>query len=267
MASSDIERFNFYPQYKWQPDDFDDFQTWIDDTIDALMEGAFGAACLSGLNVTPNGGMQVAIAAGIAVNASGRLVVVPSQETANLVADGSNPRRSLVVLRPTVTDADDIPEPVNPPNMVPLHEVRGYSVVVISGTPAGTPAYPSIVAGDIIVMGIKIAAGQTVLAQADMDHGKRDVRRKSQERVRLITGADSFDPDTDSILECNGTFAVTMPSASLMGGKKFTIVNVGSGVITVNFADACSGVTSMTLDDQYQTLHGYGNGNTYRQIQ
>lgn len=59
--------------------------------------------------------------------------------------------------------------------------------------------------------------------------------------------------DNQSIITCDGTFTVTVPSGTFSGGERVDFINIGTGVITF----AGSGVTidskdaALTLDTQY----------------
>ena len=72
---------------------------------------------------------------------------------------------------------------------------------------------------------------------------------------------------TDSVINCtSGTFAVTLLSAVSVSGKKFTIKNTGSGVITINTtssqtidADASGDITLV----QWESLDVFSNGSNW----
>lgn len=270
MASSDIRRFYFYQKYLWAPTDFRDFQTWLLAELEGLSEGAFGAAVLSGLRALPGSGLNVALSAGIASTASGRIAVLAADVNALLTAPIGNPSRNLVVLRPSLTDMTFIPEPENIVNLVPLYSKLGVDVVVIPGTPAAVPAYPSIQAGDIIVAGVKLIPGQTTLSRSDFDLGIVDRPRKRTARISVKTATFAA-TGTDEIFEvdCSAS-AITaqLPPAGNVEGQTLKFVKIDSGAnscnVSGNLAELLSGQNAIELDTQWQTLSVYSNGTAWR---
>lgn len=269
MANSDIRKFKFWNEYDWQATDFDDFYAWLTDMVFGLFEGHTGSACLSGLAVTPNGGMQVSIAAGLGVGTSKRLFVVAAPELATFSTPIGNPARSLVVLRPLDTDVTDIVKPTDPEVTVQLHTKLGYQVVVITGTPAATPVYPATVAGDVILTGVLLAAGQTVIAQSDLDFGARDVARKVPNRIRVVKVDYTIDVN-DEIVEVDataGNIVITAPNVVTAAGRRYTIVRVDNSANSVTLSGGVfSGQATVPLEDQWDKLVAYSNSNAWRLI-
>lgn len=71
---------------------------------------------------------------------------------------------------------------------------------------------------------------------------------------------------TDYMVDCTGTFNITLPAASSVSGKEFVIKNSGSGSITILTSD------SNLIDDnasgdiiliQYESLSVYSNGSNW----
>lgn len=270
MASTDIRDFNFYAQYIWQHTDFENFQKWTNDKIQGLAEGAFGKSVLTGLTVSPNGGLQVAIAAGIAVNANGRLLVVPSTQTATFSSPVGNPARSLVVLRPKDTDTDSIQEPTNPLNTVPLTTILGYEIVVISGTPAASPQYPSPQSGDVVLMGVKLSAGHATITEADFEIARIDVPRKPAMRIRQVASdyQATVDDEIIEVAATGGNVTVTLPTAATMRGRDISVVKIdsatGSVIVDGQGSEQISGQNTQEIEDQWGSVSCYSIGSAWR---
>jgi hypothetical protein len=222
MASNDIRKFNFYQQYVWQAADFTNFQLWIRGIIRGIAEGAFSRGVLSGLKVTVAGGLNLSVEAGIAVNEDGRQIFSTTQLSTSVAADGSNPRRSLVVLRPKDTNMTNITEPTNPPNQVPLHVKEEFDLIIIPGTPGVSPQYPSINAGDVIIAGIQIATSAVALTQDNVDYSVAHLAKPRRQRVRRVAADYSVQID-DEIIEASatgGNLVIQFPAAQTMPGQK-----------------------------------------------
>jgi hypothetical protein len=270
MASTDIRRFNFYTDYLWSPQDFEDFETWIDASIQGLMEGLAGAAVLQGLKATPGSGLTVDIAPGIASAGDGRIIVVGSTQQAILTAPSSDLKKVLVVLRPTLTAQTPIPEPTTFSGLVDLHEKFTFDVVVIDGAESTSPTYPSVQQGDVVVAGLTLSAGQSSLAASDFDLGAVDRPRKRKSRVRIVTGDYSMDGLEDivemDLASASGT--VMLPAASGVEGQHYRIVRVDSSANEglVSGSEPISGMTTVLLDTQWQTVELYSNGISWRMV-
>lgn len=61
---------------------------------------------------------------------------------------------------------------------------------------------------------------------------------------------------TDFTIDCDGTFSVSLPSASLIAGKIYNIKNSGTGIITVTPAGAetIDGGATAVLMTQYENI-------------
>lgn len=273
MASNDIRRFHFYEQYIWQAIDFENYQKWVDQFFKAISEGANGAAVLAGLDVTPNGGMNVQIAPGIAVSPTGQVMVVPTAQVAVFASDPTNPVKHLLVARPLLTDGTLIPQPTNPLVDVPLHQQQGYQLVVISGTPAASPTYPTglVQAEDTIIASLSLVAGQTTIAQTDLDRALINVPRKRKRAIRT-TAATAFGLGSkDNILEVAATAGnsfVTLPPAITCVAEEFIVTKIDSSFNTVtlqgNGGEIISGQANQVIDDQWGSLRVYSTGTSWR---
>lgn len=268
-VNADIRDFYFYFKYLWAPADFENLQKWLRASIEGTAEGAYGAAILSGLNPTAGGGLNVDIDSGLAVNYKGRLLVLAAPGSGTFASPVGNPAWSLLVLRPSETNTNLIPEPQNPSNNVPLHLQFGASLVVINGTPSVTPSYPATQAGDVIVAGVKLTAGQVTILQSDIDRTPINTRLKTPKAVTVKT-ANYTVVETDQHLDfdcTSGNLVATMPDPSDVPGQDFTIVKTDSSVntLTVN-GTSMSGQSSILLEDQWQTITLRSIGTAYRVI-
>lgn len=77
-------------------------------------------------------------------------------------------------------------------------------------------------------------------------------------------GATTFVNPSETIRCTSGTFAVTLPSANPIQGTTFTLVNSGTGVITLTPAagDLINGVATITLT-QYVSRTVQSDGNNW----
>jgi hypothetical protein len=67
---------------------------------------------------------------------------------------------------------------------------------------------------------------------------------------------------TDSIIRCNGTFSVSLPAAAGLTGHEYTIVQVGTGTITIdpNASETISGAaTDTSVNAQWESLVIYSD--------
>lgn len=258
MASTDIREFLFYFKYLWSPADFLNLQTWLQETTAGIAEGAFGASVLSGLLPTPGGGLNVSIAAGISVGDTGQLMVNGSATPTPFTAPLGAPKKSLLVMRPTITPTTVIPQPDNPSNNVPLHQILGFIFVVIDGVESVTPVYPSKAAGDVIVCGVGLTPGQSTIAASDIDRSPISVQRKKVHALRKQTGNyniqatdDHIDYDTSG-----GAATATFPSSQIVPGQDYTVVKTDSSAnpLTITGTDLFSGQSNVILDTQWQSV-------------
>ncbi len=60
--------------------------------------------------------------------------------------------------------------------------------------------------------------------------------------------------NSDSTINCNGTFTLTLPNTGVPTGKKYWIKNIGTGTITVSSAVNIDGATTFPLGTQYQSV-------------
>lgn len=126
---------------------------------------------------------------------------------------------------------------------------------VLTGTPAGSPTAPTLTQTDAGIYQIKLAE---VLVQATVTG--IDAGDVTDSRSFMLSAADA-QPLTPSVnaktgaytltaddrgefITCDGTFTITIPSATFSAGDRVDFVNIGTGVITF----AGSGVTVNSVD-------------------
>lgn len=270
MANDSIREFYFYFKYLWSPEDFENMQDWLQDEFRGIAEGAFGGSILSGLQASPGGGMTVDISAGLAVSPSGRLIVVPTTQNATVASPSGNPAKTLIVLRPTSTDTESIPEPVNPSNNVNLHAAHGYQVVVINGTPAASPSYPSTQADDVVLMGLELDASHATIVVGDFDRSPIDLPRRKRVPYRQVLASYTIVEDDEHIdvdAAASGP-TILLPSAQSVPGLDFHVMKVDSGSNTVAVSgqggDLISGQSSYELTDQWMGATFRSTGTAWR---
>lgn len=273
MAQSDFRKFYFYQKYLWSPVDFTNLQNWIYSNIEGGREGSFAGAVLSGLRVLPSSGMTVTVDSGIASSPSGKLMVVPTQQTTAPATPVGNPAWSLVVLRPVFTDADFIPLPTNPSAPpVPLDQQQLYQIVVLNGTPAGNPVYPAVQSDDVVLMGFKLPAGTTTITRAMLDLGVVGrIPRPKRKISQLFQSFAVARPTEIYEVDCTASGLVgQLPPAGNFEGEEFEFIKVdpsaNSFSASGNGAETISGQNVMSLDSQWDTMRIYSNGISWRKL-
>lgn len=175
--------FHYYRRYEWNETDFaaleESLRSYSNDALGALVQGAV----LKGLDFTSSTGLQLSFASGVAVGPSGDLMVATGTSAVTVVAPtGANSNKSLVVIRPVWTESDYMVRPTDPFDSVPLHRVLSASVVLIQGTQAPSPSYPSIQSQDVVLMGVELSAGATgITATSNLNYQKRDQLGKNND--------------------------------------------------------------------------------------
>lgn len=73
---------------------------------------------------------------------------------------------------------------------------------------------------------------------------------------------------SDSIIECSGTFTVTLPYATTCIGEVQNIKNIGTGIITVSGkgGELIDGAVSFNLTDQYASATVVSNGTSWSKL-
>lgn len=174
MADEQQVLFNFYRRYKWTAQDFEDWQNGLIGVTRSAFEAVYNGAVMGGFDVAPVSGMLLEVSSGIAMGPSGYVMVENDINQVSFSAPGSNVRKDLIVARPLLVDDTPITRPTNPFDTVYLKQLQDTEIVVIAGTAGVRPSYPSVQDGDIIIAGVRIAAGQSSLVQDDIDFEVRD---------------------------------------------------------------------------------------------
>lgn len=181
MANDSIDLYKFYRRYLWRAEDFEGWQNGMVDHSRGMFEGLFQGAVLDGLTVSPSGsGLALTVSEGIASGPTGYLHVHNVTTDLTLSAPtGSNRVRHLVVSRPNLVDGDFITRPTNPFDSVPLTVSQEATVMVLSGTQASEPVYPTPDVNDVVICGVRLNSTQTTIARYDLDFEVRNVLGKS----------------------------------------------------------------------------------------
>jgi len=270
--ATDIREFNFYQDYLWAPNDFANLQLWLQSEMraTALARSGGNQSILQGCLPSAGGGLLVAVGAGVAIDSYGRVVSVQAGTVAVAEPIG-NPCATLIVLRPTLTDMTQIPEPDSPLTNVPLHEGLTYELVALNGTPAANPVYPTPMANDIVVAGLQIPAGTTALTSAMFDWTQPSVAPAPVHNVDYLTAAGTITAQQDHV-DLDGTaasFTVELPLAETVPGQDFTfckVDNVNTVTVAAQGSDLISGQASWDLTDQWATLKVRSVGTGYRVV-
>lgn len=275
MLNTDIRKYTWYSQYIVQPADLTGLQEYIRASIESSLEGLSGASIVSGLRMTNVGGMTLECSEGGALSPAGRLMVLGSPGQVTLGSDPSLPRRSLVILRPTATVVSQIVNPTAPPTLVTFQERFDATLVVIPGTPAASPAYPSKQANDVVIMGLLIPAGASSLSVTNFELGPREVPKQLKRKIREITASHSAasGEGAEDIIEFDastGSGTISLPPASVMAGSSMSVVKTDSSANIVrvqgNGGEQISGQTEVDLDTQWQSVTLYAYKNAWRML-
>ncbi len=69
--------------------------------------------------------------------------------------------------------------------------------------------------------------------------------------------------NSDSTINANGTFTITLANTGVPTGKRFYIKNIGTGTVTISSAANIDGTTTVTLNTQYQAIIIQWDGTQY----
>lgn len=182
MAQEQIPLFYFYFRYKWNEDDFREWQEGMVTLERAMMEGLFNGAVMSGFELSAVSGLTVRVGDGIAIGPSGYLMVENDENDFALEAPtGSLVRKDLIVARPKIVDSDPITRPTAPFDSVPLKQLQDCEILVLPGTPSETPEYAAKGAEDVALAGVRVEAGVTGFTSDDFDFEIRDIYGRNSE--------------------------------------------------------------------------------------
>lgn len=190
---------------------------------------------------------------GIGLDPNGQLVVIPAGgATSNAflctTADPTNARWDLLVLEYLQTGDTVIPDPDDLATNVFLNLHDDFLLKVIAGTPAGSPAYPSKGALDIVLCGLKVPAAATLGTSITVDLTQRETCQSIALKT-LFTGTNAtlaFPYGRRLANTPGGGLSDTLPLASSNPNYAVEFANVGTGVLTItpNAADKIQGGTT-----------------------
>lgn len=255
MPNESPPLYEFYFRYKWSPTDFEGFQDAMVNVVRDAFGAVFGPSLIDGGAVAPSGSTRaVTVQPYIAINDDGYLNVQNDITLASVTANSSgNPRKDLIVARPKLTNGTMISRPTSPFDSVPLTILQETEVVVIAGTPAGSPAYPSKAAGDVIIAGLAVANGATSFSSGDIDTTVTELISTNTNFSTWVVGKDT-----------HGTAAITGDSGSTRaalvatgGNNKPGVTAVGHGtsaaIVASKGAGATNGIEAATGDIEATT--------------
>lgn len=219
--------FYFYQNYLWTAGDFDTFQASLVNLARGTFEGLTGQAIYQGgtCSISPTG-LNTPVDSLIACGPTGNLMVVSSVTNIVHTAPITNPQKNLVVVRPSLSNTNNITNPNSPFQLVPLNQVQGAQVVLIAGTPAASPAYPATLANDVILWGVTVQPGQTSFTvPRDLDLEVRDIVGKNS-KITQDTG--KYDNRCRPYYSSNQSLGVKPSQTTSTNPRAFTYV--GSGI-------------------------------------
>jgi hypothetical protein len=264
---TNLGQYLFYFNYLWAPADFTQLQLWLQNLIYAIAQG-LGNGVMVGLDVTPGANLSINIAPGVGLGTEGQVLSNNAPINTILPAPVANRRWDLIVLRPTVTNTDSIPDPNNPGNNVFLQQLLGFELVDITGTESANPVYPSAQDGDVILCGVQLTPGQMSVSQSNIDYGVRQGLNKTHHPVRVI--ATSYNVlTTDETLDANAAASgmiVQLPPALSVFGQDFVVTKIDTTAnqVTVSGSDPIAGQPSLVLDSQWMYTHVRSVGTGWR---
>lgn len=115
-------------------------------------------------------------------------------------------------------------------------------------------------------------------APSEMNDSVREIKVMYQkDRAIVVKAANYSILNTDSTVLVNGTYTVTLPNVAAVSNsaitKPFTVVNIGTGVVTINTAGASQTIdgtdyssTGYSLPDRYSSLIVVANGTAWYSI-
>jgi hypothetical protein len=196
------------------------------------------------------------------------LYLAANTNATHTAADGTNPRIDIVCARAdratTVTqnrNFKDAGTGVISSQSMAVQKDWASSLLVVAGTPAGSPSVPATPAGYVKLAEVLVTA-VTGIGGAGAYTDKR-TRYKQSSGWNLATqvksAAYTVDADDGAIVAncAGGSFAITLPVASDFEGKEVTIVKadaVNPLTVSRSGADLINGETTQVISDQYTSL-------------
>ncbi len=232
MATEGRPLFDFYFRYKWNEVDFADWQDTMIGTLRDTVGAIFGPSLIAGGAVAPSGSTRaVTVAAYETINEDGYLGVRNSTVLASVTAN-SNPRKDLIVARPLLVNQTTIVRPTSPFDTVPFHVGQDTEIVVIAGTPAGSPAYPAKADGDVIIAGLAVANGATSFSAPNIDTTITELISSNNNFADWVVGK-----DTHGTAEITGDSSSVRAALTLSGGNGQAALSAAIGDILAEVGD------------------------------
>lgn len=265
---TNLGQYLFYFKYLWSPADFTQLQIWLQNLVYAIAQGGFGNGVLVGLDVTPGINLSINIAAGISLGDSAQIMSSNAPLNEVLTAPVGNKRWDLIVMRPTITNVDSIPDPNNPASNVFLQQTLGFAIVDITGVESGSPVYPTAQPGDCILCGVQLVPSQTSVSQSNIDYSVRQIKSKRIHAVKTITASQTLlsNDETIEINAAGGAVVAVLPPAQSVFGQDFVLSKIDSSGnnATVSGSDPISGQGSVVMDTQWETTRVRSVGTGWR---
>lgn len=202
------------------------------------------------------------------------LYIAGNTNVTHTAADGSHDRIDLVVITPARTNLTTATR--NTKDAV-SGAVTGVSQVVqtdwlstlavVAGTPSASPAAPATPAGSLVLAQVLVTTTSGISgAGAYTDKRSRFQKTSSYGAVRSIAASATADSDDETIF-CNatsGAIVLTLPLASTVSGKRFTILKTDSTGNTVTVqGDTISDASTQVLSNQFGSMSVRSNGAQY----
>ena len=185
-------------------------------------------------------------------------------------ADGSNPRIDRVVAYISLSDI----------STAVTNNTGALKFKVVAGTPAGSPTAPndatvqsSIGASNpwIEIARVAVAAGATSISNANITDRRTAMAVRAPIQKALTTKSASFTiavtEDVTPVSASGGAVTATLPDATLMTGREFTVEKTDSSANVVTVATTSSqtinGSTNDYLSSQYDSVTYRSNGTNW----
>lgn len=270
MLTALVNFFNFYQKYLWSPTDFLNFQNAFLYYIGWLAAPSGTGRILAGLLPSAGGGMVVSVSPGVCAGGNGQLMYLPTTGSATLATPAGNPAISLVVMRPTIVQNNNINQPTNPAVQVPLWQQYTYTLVAINGTPASTPVAPATLAGDVIVAEVHLTSGQSTITEASFFYNLTNANSGLRvNNIRVSKAVSDTALVTDQIVEfdaTSGSITSTLVDPGLIPGVyvRYQKIDSSANTVTLSASQLISGQSTVVLVSQWDNVLLYSNGNSYR---
>ena len=132
------------------------------------------------LITTSNLSLGGSVSYGVAFDLNGQITGINPQSTSSnaftlAAANPSNPRYDLICIQYLSSGDTPVPKPSDPLTTVFLNLHDDFKLVVVTGTPSGTPVYPA--KGNplcIVLGGVQVPAGATAGTQCTIDYTPRE---------------------------------------------------------------------------------------------